>query len=164
MIEAESTGMEHLPCWSKNNIAIYSAPVEKITDHRRLDRSHVNTDLVGPSGFNPYFRQTPSIGKALLKVPVCDRISAMYRSNCHFFSIHRMPADGSYNLAIPFAGTTQQQGVIGFMNLSILKISHQGSQGKLGLGHKHDTGGVLIQAVDNSRTSSSRFRQILAPV
>ena len=156
--------MEHLPHWSKNHIAIYSAPVEKITDHRRFDRSHVNTDLVGPSGFNPYFRQTPSIGKTLLQVPVGDRISAMYRSNGHFFPVHRMPADGSYNLAITFSGTTQQQGVIGFMNLSILKISHQGSQSKLGLGHKHDPGGVLIQTVDNSRATSSRFRKILAPV
>jgi hypothetical protein len=164
MIEAESAGMEHLPHWSKNNSAIDSAPVEKITDHRRFDRSHVNTDLVGPSGFNPYFRQTPSIGKTLLKVPVGDRISAMYRSNRHFFSVHRMPADRRYNLAIPFSGTTQQEGMIGFMNLSLLKISHQGSQSKLGLGHKHDPGGVLIQTVDNSRATSSRFRKILAPV
>jgi hypothetical protein len=164
MIKAESTGMEHLPHWSKNYIAIYSAPVEKITDHRRFDRSHVNTDLVGPSGFNPYFRQTPPIGKTLLQVPVGDCISAMYRSNGHFFPVHRMPADGSYNLAITFSGATQQQGVIGFMNLSLLKISHQGSQSKLGLGHKHDPGGVLIQTVDNPRATRSRFRKILAMV
>ncbi len=152
MAETKRASMQHLTQRFNNGIPIDSTTIEDITGYGCLHRCHVDTNLMCPSCFYANLSQTPAVGEALKNVPVGGRIFAVNRPDCHFFPIHRMPANRRNDTSVTFTRTTKQQGMVCFPYPSVLKICHQGTEGMIGLGNQHDTGGFFVQTVNNTRT------------
>ncbi len=123
--------------------------VDRVTDQREVDVGHVYANLVGTSGFqlDPYMGMGT---EALQHTVVADgRLAAL--GHGHALALPAMAADRRVDLAAG-GDHTDHDALIDAADTAVLQLSNQLCLRLDGLGHHHQTGGVLVQAVDDAGT------------
>ena len=115
------------------------------------DGEKVDPDLMGPTGFKPGFHQR-IVAQALEDYEVSHGIAGCHAPHCHGFPAHWIPPDGRLDGAALHRECPVHQGEIAPVHEP---SSHQSREPAVNLNrlrHHEQSGGVLVQAVDHSRT------------
>ncbi len=124
-----------------------AAAVGLVADQRVADMSHVHADLVGTAGFQLH----PHMGvraEALEHTVVADRRLAAV-GDCHALAHAAVAADGRVDLATG-SHHTNHDAFINAADRALLQLVDQVGLRLQGLGHHHQAGGVLVQAVHDA--------------
>lgn len=123
--------------------------IDRIADQREVNVGHVYTDLVGPAGF----QLDPHVGvraEAFQYTVVADRWLAAF-GHRHALTLPAVTTDRRIDLAA-CGHHTDHDAFIDAADTATLQLGNQLGLRLNGLGHHHQTGGVLVQAVDDAGT------------
>ena len=113
------------------------------------DVRHVDTDLMGPSGFQfaadvgiaPVSGHHLPVGHGVLGVALC---------NAHLLPVTGVPSDGGIHSAAVLPEGAADDGFICSGHGVVLQLACQEGMGIVVLCHRQQTGGVLVNAVDDA--------------
>ena len=137
--------------------------VERVADQRVPLVGHVDPDLVGSSGDQPAVDQAGSVPGLLDGVKGAG--GPAVPDHRHPLPVLGVTIDGRVDDALATGKHAVAHREIGLGDLSASKGQRQGLVGAVGLGHHHETGGVLVEAVDDPRARHTADpRQVVAVV
>lgn len=123
--------------------------VGRVAHQREVDVGHVHTDLVGPAGF----QLDPHMGvgtETLEHAIMADRLLAALHYR-HALALLAVTTDGGVDLATG-GDDPDHDAFIDPADAAALQLCDQLCLRLDGLGHHHQAGGVLVQAMDDAGT------------
>jgi hypothetical protein len=123
--------------------------VEWVSDQGVPDVRHVDADLVGPAGDRAALDERGA--GELLDDPVESAGLPSGGDHGHPFALGGVAAYGALDHPFEIDRYAVADGEVSFLDLPLPEGDRQLEVGALGLGHDHESGGVLIQAVHDPR-------------
>ena len=125
------------------------AAVEGIADDRVAAARHVHPNLVGAPGSQAAFDEAGEGTEGAAHGIAGERRLAA-PNHRHLLAIGRAAANGADDLAPARRGHAPDHGVVGPFDGAVGEPDGEAAMGRLGLGHHHETAGVLVQAVHDA--------------
>jgi len=124
--------------------------VNRIADHGIASFGKMHTNLMRPSGLDFNLQQGRD-GVAFPHFPQREGVPAMPAFCGHFFAVFRMASHRQNNLAAFAPDVSPDQRDIFLVHVMLFKLRGQFTMRFVGFGGDDQTGGFLVQAVDNPR-------------
>ena len=122
--------------------------VNRIAHQGKAQSRHVHPDLVGTARLQAALHQGATLEMLQHRVMGAG-LPAVVLDHGHFGALGGMTADGRIHRAVTVEIAHQQSPVFPLHGAG-LELAHQIGLGLQGLGHHHEAGGVLVQAVHDA--------------
>jgi len=129
------------------DISPLASGIERVSYEGVALVGHVDTNLVGATGYEPAVDQTRSIPALTHRVESSRRPAVS--DDGHPLTVLGVAVDGRIDDAFRFLKGAVAHGEIGLFHRASPECQRQGLVGSIGLGHDQKTGGVLVQTVDD---------------
>ena len=146
MRELEFPGMQEMP------LEAFPFSIERISRNRMAKVLEMDAYLVGSAGARHAGHQGPVVADSQQLV-IGDGVAAGGRAaGSHLLALDRMTPDGQIDGSLGMAGTSPDDGNIGFLYLSVGKLSREGGMGLIVFGDHDAAAGLLVETMDDSGT------------
>jgi hypothetical protein len=113
----------------------------------------VNANLVRSSGLGMALNEGFSL--AGIQDSVMSESLATPIDGSHFLAVDGVPTDGGIDFSVRHSGDSIDEGEVGFLNISGGELIGERAVGLFGFRDDEDTGGFLVEAVDDARSLRS---------
>ena len=161
MVKAEARGVEHDARKRPAFVAMDNFSVGAVAQDRVTDKRKVNANLVRASGVKDTTQKSGSVPEFFFDKPVRTcRLTVFAHS--HFHAITRVAVNRFANDAGKEVRSLIHEGDILLLEFPRLKLLDESVVSFVGLREKHDAGGFLVEAVDDSGAQLSAGSRKLA--
>ena len=146
MAETQGTGMKALAVLTQFR---FLSSVNQIAQNGVPNVGHVNTDLMGPSGF----QLAGGVGVtpvAAHHFPVGHGVFGIALGDSHFLPVGGVPSDGGIHSAGVFPEGAADDGFVGPGHGVVLQLACQHHMGQIVFGNRKKPGSILVDPVDDA--------------
>ena len=130
---------------------VFAGTVNRVTQKRIADVGHVYSNLMGAARKDAHGNQAGQPARAGPQHSVfTPGITTALFHNGHLGLLVGMPSHGRVNDAHTLRWTAVNDAQINLVRPPLGKIRGQLQPGRLGTGHGHDAGGILVQAMHDA--------------